>query len=226
MRYLALACDYDGTIALDGRVSAATLTALQRVPASGRKLLLVTGRELDDLAGVFAHFDLFEWIVAENGALLYHPASKQEQLLGQRPPQAFIDQLRERGVEPLSIGRVIVATWRIHEARVLETIRNLGLDLEVIFNKDAVMVLPAGVNKATGLAAALQMMGLAPVSIVGVGDAENDLDFLSLCGFSVAVGNALPLVKERVDLVLKDDDGKGVTALIEALVTNDLARLP
>src|SRR5262245_3968957 len=49
MRYLALACDYDGTIAHHGRVDDDTLAALRRVRASGRKLLLVTGRELDDL---------------------------------------------------------------------------------------------------------------------------------------------------------------------------------
>jgi len=44
MRYLALACDYDGTLACDGRVSDVALTALQRFRASGRKVILVTGR--------------------------------------------------------------------------------------------------------------------------------------------------------------------------------------
>ena len=48
-------------------------------------------------------------------------------------------------------GRCIVATWEPHERHVLETIRDLGLELQVIFNKGAVMVLPSGINKATGL---------------------------------------------------------------------------
>ena len=61
----------------------------------------------------------------------------------------------------MSTGRVIVATWEPHETIVLETIRDLGLELQVIFNKGAVMVLPAGVNKATGLAAALEQLGLS-----------------------------------------------------------------
>jgi hydroxymethylpyrimidine pyrophosphatase-like HAD family hydrolase len=60
---------YDGTIAANGRVDAQIVAALERLRASGRKLLLVTGRQLDDLCHVFAHMTLFEVIVAENGAV-------------------------------------------------------------------------------------------------------------------------------------------------------------
>ena len=49
MRYLALACDYDGTLASAGKVSNETLSALERLKKSGRKLILVSGRELPDL---------------------------------------------------------------------------------------------------------------------------------------------------------------------------------
>jgi HAD superfamily hydrolase (TIGR01484 family) len=95
-------------------------------------------------------------------------------------------------VAPLSVGRAIVATWRPHENAVLETIRDQGLELQVIFNKDAVMVLPSGVNKATGLAVALHDHGFSPHEAVGIGDAENDHAFLTLCECAVAVDNALP----------------------------------
>src|SRR5262249_44855594 len=115
MRYLALACDYDGTLAKDGRVSEKTLAALERFRVSGRQLILVTGRELDDLFSVFAHPRLFAWIVAENGALLYRPATGEEKVLADRPPEQFVRLLRDRGVRPLSAGRVIVATCRPHE---------------------------------------------------------------------------------------------------------------
>ena len=80
MHYLALACDYDGTLAKDGTVSQQTITALEQVVASGRKLLLITGRLLQDLQQVFSRLDLFAYVVAENGALLYQPASSTETL--------------------------------------------------------------------------------------------------------------------------------------------------
>ena len=225
MRYLALACDYDGTLACDGRVSEETVAALQRVRESGRKLILVTGRELDDLQPIFPHLDLFDRVVAENGALLYLPATREEKLLSERPSEAFVTTLARRGVGPISVGKVIVATWHPHETTVLEVIRDLGLELQVIFNKGAVMVLPSGVNKATGLQAALAELGLTPHNTVGVGDAENDHAFLSLCECAVTVANALPMLKQRADFVTSDDHGRGVIELIDRLLTDDLREL-
>ena len=103
-------------------------------------------------------------------------------------------------------------------------IRELGLELQVIFNKGAVMVLPAGVNKATGLTAALEELNLSPHNAVGVGDAENDHAFLSLCECSAAVANALPPVKETADITTRaDHGGAGVVELIDQLIADDLA---
>ena len=190
---------------------------------SGRKLILVTGRELDDLLRVFPRADLFDCIVAENGALLYWPASREEKLLGERPPEEFIKALRDRNINPLSVGRVIVATWHPNETTVIQVIRELGLELQVIFNKGAVMVLPSGINKAAGLKAALDQLKISPHNVVGIGDAENDHAFLSLCGCSVAVANALPMVKERADFVTNGSRGAGVIEIIERLIASDLS---
>src|SRR5256885_13193414 len=216
MRYLALCTDYDGTLATDGRVFPETLSALERLLASGRRLVLVTGRELDQLQTVCPYLDLFEYVVAENGALLYEPSTRKETALAQRPPDSFVAALRARGVGPVSVGRVIVATWEPHETVVLETIKDHGIELQVIFNKGAVMILPAGVNKATGLSAALKKMGLSAHNAVGVGDAENDHALLALCEFSAAVANALPAVKETADLVTAPTHGPGVAEFIDA----------
>src|SRR5213595_1305473 len=225
MRYHALACDYDGTIAWGGEVSEDTVLALQEVRKSGRKLILVTGRELDDLIKVFPRLDLFDRVVAENGALLYRPATREERRLAERPPEEFIRELIHRGAERVSVGRVIVATWRPHETTAVECIRDFGLELQVIFNKGAVMILPSGVNKATGLNAALRELGLSPHNVVGIGDAENDHAFLSLCECSVAVENALDTLKERVDWVTKEGHGNGTVELIQALIGTDLSFL-
>jgi hypothetical protein len=108
---------------------------------------------------------------------------------------------------------------------VLEVIRNLGLERQVIFNKDAVMVLPSGVNKAFGLSAALNELGLSPHNTVGVGDAENDHSLLDFCGCGVAVANALPILKEHADFITKGDRGAGVVELIDKLIASDLAEL-
>src|SRR5688572_11942489 len=228
MRYHLLATDYDGTIATDGTVAAATVAALNDVLATGRRLVLVTGRELDDLMGVFPDLSIFERVVAENGALLYRPATKERRRLAEPPPPALLAELRRLGVAPLSSGEVIVATREPHQMTVLEAIRELGLELQVIFNKGAVMILPAGVNKATGLTAALEELKISPHNVVGVGDAENDHSFLKLCERSAAVGGALPAIRDAADLVLRGDAGAGVCELAAELVAHDLeaARSP
>ncbi len=225
MRYHALACDYDGTIAWDGRVEPGTIEALEDVRKSGRKLILVTGRELDDLMQVFPRLDLFDRIVAENGALLYRPETREEQLLAEPPTREFAQELVRRGAKRVSVGRAIVATWVPHETTAVELIREFGLELEIIFNKGAVMILPSGVNKATGLKAALSELGLSPHNVAGIGDAENDHAFLGLCECSVAVSNALDTLKRRVDWVTKGGHGAGAVEMIQALIATDLRHL-
>jgi hydroxymethylpyrimidine pyrophosphatase-like HAD family hydrolase len=228
MRYLALACDYDGTLAHSGSVSEQTVSALTYLRSSGRKLLLVTGRRLDDMVRIFPRLELFDRVVVENGALLYRPATREEVPLAEAPPEPLVAALQAAGVAPLAVGRTILATWTPHETTVLKTIRELGLEHQVIFNKGAVMVLPSGVNKATGLRAALLELGLSARYVAGIGDAENDHAFLSACECGVAVANALPLLKERADLVTGGDHGAGVVELVTRLVEDDLAdvRLP
>jgi len=97
-------------------------------------------------------------------------------------------------------------------------IGELGLPLEVILNKRSLMVLPRGVSKASGLLGALREIGIAPRDTVGIGDAENDEDFLALCGYSAAVANALPRLKRNVDVVTSAGYGAGVVELVKHLL--------
>jgi hydroxymethylpyrimidine pyrophosphatase-like HAD family hydrolase len=224
--FIALATDYDGTLAEFGLVTEETLEALRQFKRSGRKLLLVTGRELEDLKKVFTELEIFDRVVAENGALIYDPATHEIRTIAPPPPPLFIEALKAKNVTPLSVGHSIVATWEPNENAVLETIRDLGLELQIIFNKGAVMILPPGVNKATGLAAALAELELSAHNVVAVGDAENDHAFLRACGCAVAVANALPMLKETADFVTIGERGAGVRELMSILIDKDAAIVP
>jgi hydroxymethylpyrimidine pyrophosphatase-like HAD family hydrolase len=213
----ALATDYDGTLARHGVVAAPTLAALERFKASGRTLLMVTGRELPDLRSVFPALDLFDAVVAENGALLHRPGFA-DALLALPAPTALVGELRRRGVTPLAVGRSIIATLSANAASVEAAIAASAPRWRMIFNNDSVMVLPEGVDKASGLMAALHVLGLAPAEVLGVGDAENDHPFLAACGVSAAVANALPSLKAEVDLVTDGAEGAGVAWLIERVL--------
>jgi HAD superfamily hydrolase (TIGR01484 family) len=225
MRFVCLICDYDGTIARNGKVAATTIQALESVRASGRRLILATGRELKELLEVFPEVPLFDRVVAENGGVLYRPRTKERMVLAEKPPQKFVDELAKRGVTPLSVGECVVATWHPHETTALQAIREMNLELQITFNKNAVMILPSGINKKSGLRIALNELQLSPHNIVGVGDAENDHAFLSLCECSIAVANALPAVKDRSDWVTAHSHGTGVEEAIQLLLKNDLKEL-
>jgi hydroxymethylpyrimidine pyrophosphatase-like HAD family hydrolase len=223
MRFAALATDYDGTLAHNGVVDDVILKSVARIRETGRKLLLVTGRRLDDLFSTFNGVEEFNLVVAENGALLYDPSTQRENVLAQAPPPEFAKALARAGVKPLDCGRVIVSTLENHKEAVIETISQLGLELQMIFNKGALMILPAGVTKATGLDAALAELRLSRHNVAAIGDAENDHAFLSACECAVAVSNALPALKERADIVTRGDHGRGVIEIVEALLKDDMA---
>jgi hypothetical protein len=150
MRYCVLAVDYDGTIASQGVVSEETTGLLKRVSDSGRKLVLVTGRQLPDVKKIFPALNIFHKVVAENGSLIYDPPTHTEKTLCEPPNQQLIDLLNQRKVK-FDAGQCIIATWEPNHKPVLNAIKELGLDLQVIFHKGVVMVLPSSLNKASGL---------------------------------------------------------------------------
>ncbi len=117
-----------------------------------------------------------------------------------------------------------MATVQPNDTLVADVIQDLGLDLQVILNKGSVMVLPASVDKATGLSAALDELALSAQSVVAIGDAENDQAFLAMCGCGVAVANALDPVKAGAEHVTRGEAGAGVREIIDALISEDLHR--
>jgi hypothetical protein len=168
-----------------------------------------------------AQFDL---VVVENGAVLYDPRTGEETLLAKAPPSGFVERIRELGAAPVTVGRVVIDTRLPHQGVVLQAIQEMGLELHVVFNRAAVMVLPAGVNKATGMDHALRRLGLSAHEVVGIGDAANDHSFLERSECAVAVANADPAVRAAVDLVTHLPAGEGVVELIDEILRDDLAR--
>ena len=221
MRYLALAADYDETLAAGGAVRRETFAALSLLRKSGRRTILVTGRELPDLKRVCPRLDLFDRVVAENGALLYRPRTGEELALAGPPPAGLVERLRQLRI-PVSAGRAVVSTLEQHRAAVVEVLRSLGVARQVVGNKGAVMLLPPGVDKRSGLAAALDELGLSLRNTVAVGDAENDEAMLAASQCGVAVSNALRSLKDGADLVLREPRGQGVEELIGRLMHEDL----
>jgi hydroxymethylpyrimidine pyrophosphatase-like HAD family hydrolase len=164
------------------------------------------------VTAAFGDLALFDLVVVENGAVLHDPAARATAVLGEPPSAAFVTELARRGVAHLAVGQVIVAMRASFAPTVLGVIRDRGLPLQVVFNREALMVLPTGVHKGSGLAAALSRLKVAPPHAVAIGDAENDHAMLALCGYGSAVANALPALKQERNSSRAASGGRGSRA--------------
>jgi hydroxymethylpyrimidine pyrophosphatase-like HAD family hydrolase len=208
--YAALATDYDGTLATGGVVAPHVEAALHDLARRGVHLVLVTGRIFEDLKRVFPAFRVFDRVVAENGAVLCDPHDDSERTLAAPPPRGLVRELSLRGVRPLSVGRVVVATDEEHRETVQRVLRDLDVDRQLVSNKGALMVLPRATDKGTGLGHALRELGVEEKDTVGVGDAENDVALLESCGVGVAVRGAVPELQRVASWVTEGSAGEGV----------------
>jgi hydroxymethylpyrimidine pyrophosphatase-like HAD family hydrolase len=79
-----------------------------------------------------------------------------------------------------------------------------------------IMVLPKGVDKASGLAAALRKLKLSCDEVLAAGDAENDVALFRACSCGVAVVPSSSLDVVRAPASWKLSSGTLRTELIQA----------
>jgi len=214
-----LGCDYDGTGASDGHLAPEVSVALAGARAQGVVTLLVTGRVLDDLRVAEVDLANFDAVVAENGAVVWLPASQRLIQLGEPPPEHFLGELRARGV-PLQAGAVVVGTWDHHTGDVLDLIRRMGIDAQLIFNRAAMMLLPSGINKAVGVRRALEELGRSERNMIAFGDAENDHPLFAVAEIAVAARGSVPAVATAADERLTQPGAGGVALYVQHLLSH------
>ncbi len=210
--FRAVALDYDGTLTSTGRLDDTILDALQTLRRERLKLVLVTGRIPWELLELCPHAEeLFDRIVWENGAVVW--GVRGARVLAPPVPAELEEALARRGVS-LRRGQAILAGHARDASAALEEIGRLGLEVQVVRNRQELMLVPAGVSKGTGLFDALGDLGISRHSTLAVGDAENDHSLLGACELGVAVANAVPSLKEAADVVLSQSGSEGLARFL------------
>jgi len=218
--FKALACDYDGTLASEDRIGPAVRQALGRARKAGLRVILVTRRTFFELTRVCDCLELFDVVIAENGAVLYYPGSAMIRDQGPPVPGRLLAELDRRGIS-YQVGRVIVGTARGDEGAVTEALAAAGVTRDRVCNRAALMLLPVGVSKGSGVQQALRALDLSAHDVLALGDAENDLPLFDACGFSGCPGDSLPAVQERVDWVFPGLHGDGIASAITGQILAD-----
>ena len=216
-----VAFDLDGTIAQNDQVSAQTWVKLAEAKEKGFKLMLVTGRCFEDLKNIGPFEEYCKAIVAENGALVYFPDNETLVMPFGQLASVVKEQLIESGI-PLEIGKAIVATRVPHDKKVLEVLGKTNFAAIAEYNKGAIMVLPHGATKGSGLLFALNELGLSAHNMVSIGDAENDRSLFEQAELAIAVQNATEKIKKIADITLDAPNGTGVNAFISQLLNHEI----
>jgi hydroxymethylpyrimidine pyrophosphatase-like HAD family hydrolase len=207
------ACDFDGTVATNGQLVPEAAAALAAARSRGFITLLATGRVHEEIDHLCADLSMFDAVVAENGAIVCLPGVGRTIRLGTPPPAQFLGELRAKGV-PFQAGSVVIGTWEPHAHEVFDLARQAGIDSQLVFNRSAVMLLPAGINKAMGVRRALEELGRSEHNLIAFGDAENDLSLFAIAELAVAARGSVPGVAAAADERLSRQDAPAVAQYI------------
>jgi hydroxymethylpyrimidine pyrophosphatase-like HAD family hydrolase len=164
MKFTVLALDYDGTIARDDVLEPDVRRAIADARARGITVAIVTGRILDDLRRVAGDLRFVDAVVAENGAVIAFPERGRSFVSAAPVSQELIAEIRRRGIS-IEVGQCVIEADAQSAPQILDAIRTLSLPYMLMFNRGRMMVLPSGVNKATGLRQALRisLRGCIPI---------------------------------------------------------------
>jgi Cof subfamily protein (haloacid dehalogenase superfamily) len=79
-------------------------------------------------------------------------------------------------------------------------------------------IMPKGMSKGVGLAWLLDYLKVSPDEMLALGDADNDIEMLRMAATGVAMGNAMPQVKQAADVIVATNDADGVAEAVERFV--------
>lgn len=126
----------------------------------------------------------------------------QEQIGTRPPPLRHLDDLKTRRVY-----QVIPFVTPAEEVALLAVMPGCKA---MRWSPQAVDITSRTGGKEAGIRAICTAMGLEPYQIMAFGDAENDLSMLHMAGIGIAMGNALPMVKQCADYVTDPVTEEGI----------------
>jgi 5-amino-6-(5-phospho-D-ribitylamino)uracil phosphatase len=79
-------------------------------------------------------------------------------------------------------------------------------------------IVKSGINKAVGVKKVADYYQIPPERIIAFGDEDNDLEMIEFAGYGIAMGNAIPQLKNIAKDVTKSNEEDGVALYLEQLL--------
>lgn len=233
----AIAVDIDGTITdSDRKICISAIEAIRAAEKIGIPTIIVTGNIFFYATATATLIGTTGGIVAENGGVISEIDSEgieKIKVLGnfQKTAKAFeyLNSKVKNKYKDYELKKVDDSESRLSEIAIYRTIdekilKNIikespeEFSVEIYDTQFAIHITDINVNKGSSLETVAKKSGFNVNEIMGIGDSENDIEFLKVCGLKVAVANADKILKETADYVCKNEYGDGVKEAIEKFI--------
>jgi HAD superfamily hydrolase (TIGR01484 family) len=248
MKYKALILDLDGTTVANVVTAMPSLKVIQAI-AKAKDILhvcLATGRPLYKAINIINHLQLSGPCVTGGGTQIYDPVRQkiiQEYVLNRKIIPLVNDVAKKFNLEigifngevDLPLNKLTATTkvlgiyLPIIHPTLIDEVQNLILSIPNISTHkmpswekgymclDVTNVLATKLN---GIKKIMNILNIKKSEIIGVGDSYNDFPLLMASGLKIAMGNAIPELKDIADYIAPTIDEDGVATIIEKFIFN------
>ncbi|MEA1992835.1 MAG: phosphoglycolate phosphatase [Euryarchaeota archaeon] len=202
--------DIDGTLT-DGkrRIITEAITVMREAEKAGFNISLSTGNTLGYALGASRLIGTSGGVIAEDGGIISYK-SKIEMLGTLDEPMKCYELIKEKAaLLPTFLRKTEVVVDNITVDEILEVVMNHNLAIEVCDSTYGIHIKNRGVNKGTAMKKLAEMMQIPLADTVFIGDSYNDLPAFEVTGYSIAVKNAVPELKEIADYITEGSFGEG-----------------
>ena len=235
-----IAVDVDGTITdKDRKICISAIEAIRSAEELGIPTIIVTGNIFFYAYATAILIGATGGIVAENGGVISEPDEEgveKIKVLGDfKKTQKAFDYLKSvltnnnnnnngnqiQMVDDSDSRLSEIAIYRTIDEKVLKNLLKESkedFDVEVYDTQFAIHITDKNINKGTSLGIVAKKHGFNVDEILAIGDSENDIEFLKVCGLKIAVANADENLKKIADYVCENKYGDGVKEAIEKFI--------
>lgn len=223
----AFAIDIDGTLTENGGgiIHLPAVQNLRTLEKLGYRIIYVTGRSSVEAYILSVFTGTTKIAVGENGGVVtISPTehiilgNKEECIKGYRILTRKLENVKLKNVFDRMTEVVLERTFNIELGKQILQEDNLGVELHD--SQYSFHINNRGINKATGLAKALDILKIKPSETVTIGDSETDIPLFQFCAFGIALNHADEIVKSKANYVVSQNSGKGLVEALDYIALN------
>lgn len=223
----AFAIDIDGTLTENGGgiIHLPAVQNLRTLEKLGYRIIYVTGRSSVEAYILSVFTGTTKIAVGENGGVVtISPTehiilgNKEECINGYRILNRKVKNVKLKNVFDRMTEVVLERTFNIELGKQILQETKVGVMLTD--SKYSFHINNIGINKATGLAKALDILKIKPSETVTIGDSETDIPLFQFCAFSIALNHADEVVKSKANYVVSQQSGKGLVEALDYIALN------